>query len=494
MGIDVKKADYVPNVHPKTGPETPGFDALARQSTDPVSLVPRPAGNSVVAALLGATLSISFYTFVLVVPWQPLKRYFLGHPVAVAATCLFCFALSVLIAKLFGVVARSNQLSAIGDIDLRPPVGDQSPSGRWLQEKDAGHVAKNWLRSIAQMPAPIRNSQIVCRLGELLHRQSLRGSTRQLADDLREISARDADAIHDSYGFVRVVVWAIPMLGFLGTVIGITQTLGGLDFSNGSAAVDTLKTGLYVAFDTTALGLVLSVVAIFIQYPIERGEQRLLGEMDARVGNLVSAYLPSDETSDNQIALIADLCRGVQTAVAESLASQTNLWRETIDEARLHWQSVHDKNSNHFADALQLTLLPALSEHAGSIRESAQFASERIDRQWQRCEESIHYHSDTLSSQQLELTAQFESLTEAHRRAGSVITLQRTLESNLERLHETNHAIQQSVETVAANGMADAMRTLARAVDILSVRMAELQSGSHTTIQRPSTTPVRRAA
>ena len=157
------------------------------------------------------------------------------------------------------------------------------------------------------------------------------------------------------------------MLGFLGTVIGITQTLGGLDFANGSAAVENLKSGLYVAFDTTALGLVLSVVAIFVQFPIERSEQRLLADIDARVGHLVSASLPSDETSDNQTALIADLCRGVQAAVAESLDNQTRLWAKTIDEAQLHWQRVQEDSANKISEALERTLLPALNNHAASI-------------------------------------------------------------------------------------------------------------------------------
>jgi biopolymer transport protein ExbB/TolQ len=430
------------------------------------------------AAVLGAALSICFYAVVLIAPWQPLQRYFLGHPVAIAATCLFCFAIAVLIAKLLGIVAQSNQLSAIRDADLHPPKGSETPAGRWLQQNDAGHVAKSWLVTLGQLPKAMQQTQIVQRLRELLHRQSRRGTTRQLADDLRELSARDADAIHDSYGFVRIVVWAIPMLGFLGTVIGITQTLGGLDFSNGTAAVDSLKTGLYVAFDTTALGLVLSVVAIFIQFPIERSEQRLLAEIDSRIGDLVSSCLPSDEASDNQTALIADLCRGVQVAVAESLANQTNLWRETIDEARGHWQAVHDQNNNHFADALKQTLLPSLADHAAVISESAQFAAERLDRQWQRCEEAIHYQSDTLSAQQLELSSQFESLNEVHRRAGSVITMQRALESNLEQLAETNQSIQQSVEASAGNGMAEAMRTLARAVDVLSHHLADSQMAS----------------
>ncbi len=499
----MKKANIVPDVQPnssgvpergtqRTSPLLPGSEAI--QNT-----APRPAGNSVLAAVLGATLSISFYFVVMVAPWQPLRRYFLGHPVSVAATCLFCFAIAVLIAKLLGITTQASQLNALRDSDLCPPGGDDTPAGRWLHQKDAGHVAKIWLATLGQLPKATRDSQLVRRLGELLHRQSQRGTTRQLADDLRELSARDADAIHDSYGFVRIVVWAIPMLGFLGTVIGITQTLGGLDFSNGTAAVDSLKTGLYVAFDTTALGLVLSVVAIFIQFPIERNEQRLLAEIDARIGNLVSSNLPSDETSDNQTALIADLCRGVQTAVAESLENQTRLWRETIDEARGQWQSVHQQNSNHFAEALKLTLLPALAEHAAAIDESAKFASQRIDRQWQLCEEAIHYHADTLSSQQLELTSQFETLSQTYQRAGSIIELQRSLDANLERLAKTNDAIERSVEASAGNGMADAMRTLARAVDILSNHLtqspanpspASLSSAS----RRTSTTQPRRVA
>jgi len=435
-----------------------------------------PTGNSVSSAVLGATLSICFYTVAVFIPWPPMQRYFLGHPVAVAATCLFFFALSALITKLLGIVAQNGQLAAIRDDDLRPSTGEDTPTGRWLQQNDAGHVAKEWLAMLGQLPKATRESQIVRRLSELLRRQSQRGTTRQLADDQRELSARDADAVHDSYGFVRIVVWAIPMLGFLGTVIGITQTLGGLDFSNGTAAVDSLKSGLYVAFDTTALGLVLSVVAIFIQYPIERNEQRLLTEIDTRVGDLVSSCLPSDETSDNQTALIADLCRGVQVAVAESLEGQAKIWRETIDETRGHWQSIHEQNNNHFADALKLTLLPSLTEHAAAINESAKFASERIDQQWQRCEEAIHYQSDNLSSQQLEMSSQFEALSEAHRRAGSIIELQRALDANLERLSETNEAIEQSVEASAGNGMADAPAT---------------SSSSH---ERPKFTKTRHAA
>jgi biopolymer transport protein ExbB/TolQ len=260
VSIDMKQAGYAPNLLSRATEEA--IDVTVDRAEHHV------AGNPILATVLGAILAICFYCVVYAAAWAPLQRYFLGHPVAVAATVLFCFAVAVLIAKWLGVVAQSNQLAAIRDEDLVPPAAESTPAEQWLQQNDAGHVARQWLAEIARLPSQTLHSHLVVRLRELLTRQSQRGSTKHLADDLRELSARDADAAHDSLGLVRIIIWAIPMLGFLGTVIGITQTLGGLDFSNGTAAVQNLKTGLYVAFDTTALGLVLSVAAIFLQFPI----------------------------------------------------------------------------------------------------------------------------------------------------------------------------------------------------------------------------------
>lgn len=489
------------------------------------------SGNALLAAALGMVLAGGFYALLGAIDYAPMQRYFLGHPVAIAATVLFWFAVAVLISKWLAVTAQSNQLSTIRDADLLPPTPQDTPAGRWLQKHDAGHVARSWLDELGGLPEQTRNSHLVSRLSELLTRQSQRGTAKHLADDLRELSARDADAAHDSLGLVRIIVWAIPMLGFLGTVIGITQTLGGLDFTNGAAAVENLKSGLYVAFDTTALGLVLSVVAIFLQFPIERSEQRLLAEIDARVGHLISSCLPSDDAADNQTALIADLCQGVQAAVAESLENQARLWRDTIDEAQRHWESVHQQNNNQITEAFEKTLVPALEQHAiaidvasrmagdhlqrqcdrgvellsdaqdlveksnretagvltekletllerslqdhaSSLDESAQLSADRLERQWERWQTAMTHHSDTLSSQQLSLLNQYEALVNVHRQAGSLTAMQSSLDQNLLRLAEINASIEHSISAAAGDGMADAMRILARAVDVLSKRLA----------------------
>ncbi len=498
------------------------------------------------SATLGILFSGCFYAIVCFVPWAPLQRYFLGHPICVAATILFWFAIAVLVSKWMRLIDQANRLAAVRDHDLLPSQGETTPAGRWLQDNDAGHVSRHWLADLSELPVATRSSLLVRRLQELLTRQSQRGTTRNLADDLRELSGRDADAAHDSLGLVRIIIWAIPMLGFLGTVIGITQTLGGLDFSNGSAAVDNLKSGLYVAFDTTALGLVLSVVAIFLQFPVERSEQRLLAEIDARVGHLVSSSLPSDEASDNQTVLIADLCKGVQAAVAESLENQAQLWRQTIDEAQQQWQASHDQNTNRLAEAFELTLVPALIQHGESLADSSRVAgdrlstqcerwqatledaqrrlnetgaaterlltdslehglkpalrdhattldrsahasAERLEQVWRQWQHTIETHASTMTSQQQSLMAQYEALIEAHDRADAISTLQQSLGDNVRRLDETNQSIDKSIHAAAGYGMADAMRILARAVDALSLRLAETsQQDQSTGVQAPA--------
>ena len=517
------KASFAPNVNPQSAPAT-----VAKGN--PLDRPP-VAGNSTLAAVIGMLLAIGFYLIVMTVPWGPLQRYFLNHPVAVAATVLFWFGVAVLIAKMIGIAAQSQQLRAIRDHDLLPSTEpkEATPAQRWLTEHDAGHVARGWTADLANLPTAIRKSHLVYRLNELLVRQSQRGTTKHLADDLREVSARDADAAHDSLGLVRIIVWAIPMLGFLGTVIGITQTLGGLDFSNGTAAVDSLKGGLYVAFDTTALGLVLSVIAIFLQFPVERSEQRLLAAIDARVGHLLSASLPSDEASDNQTALIADLCKGVQAAVAESLDNQAKLWRQTIDEAQQQWQTAHDENNNKIAEAFDSTLLPALYEHAKCMSDTTRVTGDHLSEQCDRWQESVTEaqallraaniaaikdvassiesslspvledhaqsinqwheqvarHSESLTAQHQVLAKQCATLLNSNQQADAIAKMQLSLDSNLERLAETNVAVNRSVTAAAAgDGMADAMRILARAVDVLSARMAAQGSGQQETSSR----------
>lgn len=454
---------------------------------------PSDSRQGIASASLGVLLAGGFYAIAVFVPWPPLQRYFLGHPVAIAATVLFCVALSILATKWWLVSRQWNHLTDLRDSDVSPNLGDvataAAPADTYRWRHDLNHVAGQWMELLRELPGGTRSCQLVTRLREALQRQARRGNTKHLADDLRELSQRDADSAHDSYGLVRIIVWAIPMLGFLGTVIGITQTLGGLDFTDGTAAVDRLKSGLYVAFDTTALGLVLSVVAIFLQFPVERSEQRLLATIDGRVGPLLSDLLPGDEGANDPTHLIIELCDGIRTAVAESLAQQTHLWRQTIDEANQHWQEAHATGADEFATAVRETLSPALKEHAGSMDESIRFAGDRLERsaaQWQSTlesnfnrllaeQESAIAGQAKMSDLQRQLIQRNETLSGLVGNTETLQAVQATLQTNLQTLAETHR----SVHAKDSGELASAMRVLAQAVDALHDRFSDGVTGTN---------------
>ncbi len=64
VSIDVTKADFAPNILPASNL---GVVAAAHEEKHPV------AGNALLAAVLGITLSACFYGLVYTVPWAPLQ-------------------------------------------------------------------------------------------------------------------------------------------------------------------------------------------------------------------------------------------------------------------------------------------------------------------------------------------------------------------------------------------------------------------------------------
>ena len=67
---------------------------------------------------------------------------------------------------------------------------------------------------------------------------------------------------------------------------------------------------------------------------------------------------------------------------------------------------------------------------------------------------------------------------------GDVVPVTR-LDANLTRLVATNAAIDRSVVSAGGDGMAEAMKILARAVDVLSARIPEpVHPGDHSTARR----------
>ncbi|MGI9492682.1 MAG: MotA/TolQ/ExbB proton channel family protein [Geminicoccaceae bacterium] len=82
------------------------------------------------------------------------------------------------------------------------------------------------------------------------------------------------------YSMIRYVVWVIPTLGFIGTVVGISLALafaGQVDLQDPNLLSELTKR-LAVAFNTTLLALVMSAILVFIQHTVQASEERALNQ------------------------------------------------------------------------------------------------------------------------------------------------------------------------------------------------------------------------
>ncbi|MDX1422688.1 MAG: MotA/TolQ/ExbB proton channel family protein [Kiloniellales bacterium] len=83
------------------------------------------------------------------------------------------------------------------------------------------------------------------------------------------------------YSMTRYIIWLIPSLGFIGTVIGISLALayaGEVDLQDPSLLAELTKR-LAVAFNTTLLALVMSAVLVLIQHVVQAREEGVLNEV-----------------------------------------------------------------------------------------------------------------------------------------------------------------------------------------------------------------------
>ena len=116
----------------------------------------------------------------------------------------------------------------------------------------------------------------------------------------REESELDMYLSDSSFRANRLYIWAMPLLGFVGTVYGVSYGIGGFaEFLRGQVTGEQIKVqvgviteGLAVAFYTTLTGLLTAGAAAFPSLGAERREEELLGAIDELIEESLVARLP----------------------------------------------------------------------------------------------------------------------------------------------------------------------------------------------------------
>ena len=377
-----------------------------------------------------------------------LERYCASHPVEYVATTMFFVGLASLAIKMVDIASQYRVLS-------EPVLGPTRPGGQPVDD------CPMLLARLDQLGPARRDHYLVRRIREILEHVRRQGQANTLDDQLKYLADLDAARLHASYALVRLIIWAIPILGFLGTVIGITLAIANLAPEALENSLPEVTAGLGVAFDTTALALGLSILLMLTQFVTDRAETALLDEVDRRAdAELVGRFEQLPRGTGGQIAAVRQMAETLVQAVDKVVERQVELWQASLQTAQQRWTRMTDASAEQLLSTLNAALTESLKTHAQTLAAAEQETAEQNRRHWQELHRALVQGTEATTSLQHAVADQAETLHRAVEATGQVVHLEDALNRNLGAL-------------AGAGNFEQTVTSLAAAIHLLNGRLAQ---------------------
>jgi DNA anti-recombination protein RmuC len=220
------------------------------------------------------------------------------------------------------------------------------------------------------------------------------------------------------------------------------------------SSLPLVTSGLGVAFDTTALSLILSIVLMFTQFIVDRMETRLLDKVDGMVGSeLVGRFQELGTGTDPQLASVRNMVEQSVRGTEQLVQKQIDMWQQTIDAAHQHWASLVSGTQQQLEESLATALTQSLDQHAQAMELTQRRAAKFNRRHWTRVAESFEKSAEAVTQQQTELVKQGDVLLQVVDATGHVTKLEETLNHNLAALGSSKNFEEMVISLSAAIGL-----------------------------------------
>jgi biopolymer transport protein ExbB/TolQ len=242
--------------------------------------------NGLLSGLIGILLAVVFYA---VLATTPLAKSAVGliflerGPTQHAVVVLFFWSLAILVFKRSKLGLQRQAL----DVKVLP-----DEAGFVISPSTVDQV----LKRIHEIAADPRNFMVLNRVEVALSNLRNLGRVGDVEELLRAQASQDESQVETSYALIQGFVWAIPVLGFIGTVLGLSQAIGsftavlgtGEDVSAITGALGKVTAGLATAFDTTLVALVAALIIQLLMVMTKKSEEEFLDEsMEYGMRNIV---------------------------------------------------------------------------------------------------------------------------------------------------------------------------------------------------------------
>lgn len=474
--------------------------ATAAQPTATTKAAPAPAAAAkgsqqddgtnvslVLTMLVGLVLTFIFYGALFPLPaGNYLRDLFYDRGwVTIAEAFLMFWSIAMLVFK-YGKLKRQRSSMLF---DLLPDEISKDITVEKLPDFNA---------HIRSLPVKPGSSFLVQRVARGLEHFGVRRSASEVSSMLASQSEIDNAAVASSYAMLNVFIWAIPILGFIGTVQGLGDAVGSLSASLEAAAdVEAIKKslsaitgGLGVAFDTTLVALIM---ALFLKLPassLQKSEEDLLTGVDEYCNENLLKRL--QDPGGNE-APTDPAGRAMQRAIDAAMAphhAELRSWNMRLreigknlsEEVQQGWRAVaSETQAQREADLTKLNeLLERLAATTSSVGETTEklvSIQQNLGEQFTATAAAIDSQTESLEQQVAETQARAEAQLSAFLEQ-SRLAFEPVAQQAAESQERVSAAVAQSAASVAQS-----LATLQQAVLNLNDVLGQL-GGQQVVIQQ----------
>ncbi len=197
-----------------------------------------------------------------------------------ACFILMFWALAIMGYKAVTIVGERRLL----DVDLVPVA-----EGMRILPEDT----REFSRQVQQLPDDQQRMLLPRALLSALRRFSSTRNIQDVSSSTNMITESEAERLESELSMIRYISWAIPSIGFIGTVRGIGEALAQADKAvQGDIAGVTQSLG--VAFNSTFIALLISIFLMFLVYQLQLVQERLVFDTQAYVDDKLIRHMKAD--------------------------------------------------------------------------------------------------------------------------------------------------------------------------------------------------------
>ena len=211
----------------------------------------RPAAEKIIKASQAAGESVPRDWVVIVKDWEQ-----------EICIILMIYCIVIIIAKLRAI----NKEQFLFDVDL-------------LDDADVSSQL-DVLDELEDLSKKFDKSELLETLKASLRRYRITGNVQNTSDAIQTSIDALALRLEAENTMIRYVIWAIPSIGFIGTVRGIGQALTQADEAI-AGDITSMTASLGVAFNSTFVALIISIILMLLLHSLQRSQDKRLVDIQA---------------------------------------------------------------------------------------------------------------------------------------------------------------------------------------------------------------------